>query len=136
MSKVWLVEATAADSDAAFANKIEVLWRRAGLAAAFREHDLAALKLHVGVRPGQAVGWYNWSSVVHLQSGDRGYPPTAATGSPTKLDRTLARIINIVIILAAIRDPVHELTGSPWPFWKYSNIRIRVSGRAQSPWNA
>jgi hypothetical protein len=62
-----------------------------------------------GGRPGLALGWYNFALNVRVQSGDRGNPPTAANGGPIKLVRTLARIINIVIILAAIRDPVHEL---------------------------
>ena len=48
MSKVYLVPMTAADPAETVEAKLRALWDRAGLASSFTEHDLTALKLHVG----------------------------------------------------------------------------------------
>ncbi len=48
MSKVYLVPMTAADSAETVEARLRALWDSAGLSGCFTEHDLAALKLHVG----------------------------------------------------------------------------------------
>lgn len=48
MGEVFFIEAKSSESDAGLSRKIEALWERAGLSQIFQEHDLAALKLHVG----------------------------------------------------------------------------------------
>ena len=52
MSKVYLVAADRSDPEGVIADKLEVLWRAAGLDACFHPKDLTALKLHVG-EPGR-----------------------------------------------------------------------------------
>jgi uncharacterized Fe-S center protein len=54
MSKVYFAPSGAAGAAATRAEVIEALWNEAGLGACFAEHDLAALKLHVG-EPGKAT---------------------------------------------------------------------------------
>jgi uncharacterized Fe-S center protein len=54
MSTVHLVPVDRAEPDAVIDRKIEALWRHAGLDDCFQEHDLAALKLHVG-EPGRTT---------------------------------------------------------------------------------
>lgn len=48
MSKVYLVPMTAADSSETVNAKLRALWDAAGFSSCFTEHDLVALKLHVG----------------------------------------------------------------------------------------
>ncbi len=48
MSKVYLVPMTSADSARVVDAKLRALWESASLSSCFTEHDLAALKLHVG----------------------------------------------------------------------------------------
>ena len=48
MSKVYLAPLTAADSKTTVEDRLRALWESAGLSNCFTEHDLAAVKLHVG----------------------------------------------------------------------------------------
>lgn len=54
MAKVYFIPAGRHDSPGTIGDRIGRLWEAAGLAACFREHDLAALKLHVG-EPGRTT---------------------------------------------------------------------------------
>ena len=46
MSKVYLVAADRSDPEGVIADKLEALWRAAGLGACFHPKDLTALKLY------------------------------------------------------------------------------------------
>jgi uncharacterized Fe-S center protein len=52
MSTVYWIEADSNEDPPATAAKLAALWRQAGLAAAFRRHDVTAVKVHVG-EPGR-----------------------------------------------------------------------------------